>query len=370
MADGDSIGSFSELVGQPHLFGKKKPLYVFYHSSNTPPSMILFGPPGTGKSSYAKLLAKKHNLDFYYLNATDCSSDTLKRTLKKGRKDVPILLVIDEIHRFDKRQQDVLLPHLEEKSVVLIGTSTYNPYFKLTRALRSRCLVYEFKRLSEIDLKTIARRIAPELSSEVINKLVLLAGGDARRLLNMIRIASENGLGLNQVDEFFGADLGYESESERYDLISAFIKSIRASEVDAAVYYLARLLEAGEDAEFIARRLCILASEDVGLADNGAINIASSCLNIVKEIGMPEAKITLSHCTIYLARAKKSNSSYTAIKRAINFIKAGNTLEIPIHLTVKGRSLYKNPHYSNGKPQGAYLSKPQKFYIPKENDIV
>ncbi len=370
MADGGSIGSFSELVGQPHLFGKKKPLYSFYYSDETPPSMILFGPPGTGKSSYAKLLAKKHKLDFYYLNATDCSSETLKRTLKKGSEGKPILLVIDEIHRFDKRQQDILLPYLEEKSVVLIGTSTYNPYFKLTKALRSRCLVYEFKRLSERSLKTIAKKVAPELGGDVIDKLVLLAGGDARRLLNMIRIASENGLSADEVGNFFGGDLGYENESERYDVISAFIKSIRASEVDAAVYYLARLLEAGEDAEFIARRLCILASEDVGLADNRAINIASSCLNIVKEIGMPEAKITLAHCTIYLARAKKSNSSYAAIKRAIDFVKSGNILEIPVYLTVKGRSIYRNPHYSDGKPQGAYLSKPQKFYIPKENDIV
>lgn len=370
MADGDSIGSFDELVGQPHLFERRKPLYSFYHANSVPPSMILFGPPGTGKSSYAKLLAKKHNLDFYYLNATDCSSETLKKALKKGSKEKPILLVIDEIHRFDKRQQDILLPYLEEKSVVLIGTSTYNPYFKLTKALRSRCLVYQFKRLSESDLKTIAKKVAPELGSNVVDKLVLLAGGDARRLLNMIKIASENGLSGEELGEFFGVDLGYENESERYDIISAFIKSIRASEVDAALYYLARLLEAGEDAEFIARRLCILASEDVGLADNRAITIASNCLNIVKEIGMPEAKITLSHCTIYLAKAKKSNSSYTAIRRAIDFIKSGNILEIPVYLTVKGRSLYKNPHYSNGKPQGSYLSKPQKFYIPKENDIV
>ena len=370
MSDGDSIGSFNELVGQLHLFGKGKPLYSFYHSSNFPPSMILFGPPGTGKSSYAKLLAKRHRLDFYYLNATYCSSDTLKKTLKKGSREKPILLVIDEIHRFDKRQQDILLPYLEEKSVVLIGTSTYNPYFKLTKALRSRCLVYEFKRLSESDLKAIAKRIAPELDSDVIDRLVLFASGDARRLLNMIKIASENRLSADEAGEFFGVDLGYKNESERYDLISAFIKSIRASQTDAALYYLARLLEAGEDAEFIARRLCILASEDVGLADNSAILVASACLSIVKEIGMPEAKITLSHCTIYLAKTKKSNSSYAAIKKAIDFVKSGNLLEIPAYLTVKGRSLYKNPHYSGDKPQGAYLSKPHRFYIPKENDTV
>ena len=365
---GDNVESYDDLVGQPHLFKKDKPLYTFYYLSDKPPSLILYGPPGTGKTSYAKLLAMKHKLDFYYLNATDCSSETLKKTLKKGDKESAILIVIDEIHRFDKRQQDILLPYLEDKSVIMIGTSTYNPYFKLTKALRSRCFIYEFKRLSELDLKTFARRIAPEMDNSAINKIVLYASGDARRLKSMLKLVKENGLSSDQIDDFFGVDLGYDNESERYDLISAFIKSVRASQVDATIYYLARLLEAGEEAEFIARRLCILASEDVGLADNNAILVASACLNIVKEIGMPEAKITLAHCSIYLALAKKSNSSYLAIKRAINDIKSGEILDIPKHLTVKGRSLYKNPHNFGGKITQEYLLKERKYYIQKEND--
>ena len=369
-AEGDSIESYDDLVGQLHLFKKGKPLYIFYHSNDKPPSLVLYGPPGTGKTTYAKLLAKKHKLDFFYLNATDCPSETLKKTLKKGSREKPILVVIDEIHRFDKRQQDVLLPYLEEKSVTMIGTSTYNPYFKLTKALRSRCFVYEFKRLSETDLRILSKRLAPDLDERLIDKVILYASGDARRLKNMLKIVIENKLSLEQVDDFFGVDLGYNSESERYDLISAFIKSIRASQVDAAIYYLARLLEAGEDAEFIARRLCILASEDIGLADNNAILVASACLDIVREIGMPEAKITLAHCTIYLALTRKSNSSYLAIKRAINDIKSGEILDVPAHLTVKGRSLYKNPHNFGGRALQEYLSKEKKYYIRKENDRI
>jgi len=368
--EGDGIESYNDLVGQTHLFGKGKPLYTFYYSKDKPPSLVLYGPPGTGKTSYAKLLARKHNLDFYYLNATDCPSEILKKILKKGNQENPILVVIDEIHRFDKRQQDILLPYLEDKSVVMIGTSTYNPYFKLTKALRSRCFVYEFKRLSNLDLKALAKRIAPDLDDRIIDKIVLYASGDARRLKSMLKLASENALNLEKTDDFFGVDLGYNNESERYDLVSAFIKSVRASQVDAAIYYLARLLEAGEDAEFIARRLCILASEDIGLADNNAILIASACLNIVKEIGMPEAEITLAHCTVYLALAKKSNSSYLAIKKAINDVKSGEILEIPKHLTVKGRSQYKNPHNFGGRVLQKYLSKEKKYFIRKENDRI
>ena len=369
--DGSDVSSFDELVGQKHLFGKAKPLYLLYHSDRNPPSLILFGPPGVGKTTYAKLLAKKHNLEYFFLNATDCPTSILKETLKKSTKDKPILVVIDEIHRFDKKQQDILLPFLESGIVILVGTSTFNPYFKLTKALRSRCFVYEFKRLTEEELFEIGKRIMPNLADDKLKKLVLLASGDARRLINMLKVIK----GLDEIpsnlQELFGVDLGYDNESQRYELISAFIKSIRGSDVDASLYYLARLLEAGEDAEFVARRLCILASEDIGLADNNAINIASSTLNIVKEIGMPEAKITLAHCCVYLAKAKKSNSCYAAIKRAISDIKSGNIMKVPHYLTPKGRKDYLNPHNFKGSSvKQKYLEKPVKYFEPKENDTI
>ncbi|WP_022669754.1 AAA family ATPase [Hippea alviniae] len=369
--EGSDVNSFDELVGQKHLFGKNKPLYLFYHSDKIPPSLILFGPPGVGKTSYAKLLAKRHNLEYSFLNATDCPSSLLRETLKKGTKNKPILVVIDEIHRFDKKQQDILLPFLEDKSAILVGTSTFNPYFKLTKALRSRCFVYEFKRLTEEELFEIGKRVIPDLDDDKLRKLVLLASGDARRLLNMIDVLKGVDEIPKEVEELFGGDLGYENETERYGLISAFIKSVRGSDVNASLYYLARLLEAGEDAEFIARRLCILASEDIGLADNNAINIASSTLNIVREIGMPEAKITLAHCCVYLAKAKKSNSCYAAIKKAIADIKGGNIMKVPHYLTPKGRKDYLNPHNFKGSfVKQKYLEKPVEYFTPKENDEI
>ena len=363
--------SLDELVGQTHLFAKNKPLYTFYHSDSVLPSMILYGPPGTGKTTYAKLLSKQHKMDFVHLNATQAESRLLRETLKKS----PVLIVVDEIHRFDKRQQDILLPYLENHDAVMIGTSTYNPYFKLTKALRSRCFLYEFKPLSAEDLKLIAKKALrcfnKEIAGDVLDLIVMYSAHDARKLIKTLEMMKNSDITEESIKSFLSIDTGYANETERYDLISAFIKSIRGSDIDASVYYLARLIKAKEDPEFIARRLCILASEDIGLADSNAVNIASSTLNIVKDIGLPECAINLAHCCIYLAKAKKSNSSYMAVKKAMNDVEQGVIMDVPEHLKSHPTKPYLYPHnYKNSRIKQEYTQRKIKYFEKKENDLI
>ncbi len=363
-------GSLEELVGQDHLLKEGKPLYRFYHSTGNIPSLVLYGPPGSGKSSYARLLAKKRDISFVYINAAISGSRELREAISKK----PVLVVIDELHRFDKRQQDILLPYLEEGSVIMVGTSTHNPYFKLTKALRSRCFVYEFKPLSEEALRVIALRALDCFSKKAdegaVDALIMHAGGDARKLINAIRIMGDT-ITKRDVEEFLSVDSGYSDQTQRYDLISAFIKSMRGSDPDAAIYYLARLIKAGEDPEFIARRLCIFASEDIGLADPHALNMAASTLEIVKDVGLPECSINLAHCTIYLSLAKKSNSSYTAIKKALKDVENGFLLEVPPHLKMHPTRPYLYPHnYPGSYVKQAYTVKPVKYFHKRENDMI
>lgn len=366
---------FGELIGQEHLFGPNKPLYNLYHAKMLPPSLILYGPPGSGKTSYAKLISQKYNTEFEYLNATSCTAKQIREALNKGRSDKPIIIMVDEIHRFDKKQQDILLPYLERKTAILIGTSTENPYFKLSKALRSRCFVYQFKPLKEKDLRQLAHRAVSLLNismdEESLNLLILYSSHDARRLYNMLNILKEHTITPQFIKEQFSIDIGYDNTTQRYDLISAYIKSIRGSDVDAALYYLARLLEANEDVEFIARRLCILASEDVGLADEDAINIASSSLNIVKEIGMPEAKITLAHCTVYLSLTKKSNSCYSAINEAIKDVKNGLLMDVPEWLKSHAKGQYLYPHnFPKSFVEQKYTQRLVKYFKKHINDNI
>lgn len=360
---------FEKLVGQEHLFAKGKPLYNFYYNNTFLPSLILFGPPGSGKTSYAKLLAKKKNLKYLYLNASIATLKDIKSAIEANQR---ILLVIDEIHRLDQKQQDYLLSFLEN-NVVLVGTSFHNPYFKLNRALRSRLFVYEFKNLSEKDLSLLLDRVEKQgiiIETDARFILIKQANHDARKLMNILLALNLKHISKKDVESLFNIDLSYDNLQEHYDFISAFIKSIRGSDPDAAVYYLARMLEGGEDAEFIARRLCILSCEDIGLADTNAINIAANTLFIVQNIGMPEARISLAFCTIYLALAKKSNSSYLAISKAQSDIKNGVLLNVPKHLKTNAKD-YLYPHnYKQSYVDQEYLEKRLKYFFPKENDEI
>lgn len=360
---------FEKLVGQEHLFVKGKPLYNFYYNNTYLPSLILFGPPGSGKTSYAKLIAKQKNLKYLYLNASIATLKDIKSALEENQH---ILLVIDEIHRLDQKQQDYLLSFLEN-NVVLVGTSFHNPYFKLNRALRSRLFVYEFKSLSEKDLSLLLDRVEKQgifIETDARFILIKQANHDARKLMNILLALNLKHIPKKDVENLFNIDLSYDNLQEHYDFISAFIKSIRGSDPDAAVYYLARMLEGGEDAEFIARRLCILSSEDIGLADKNAINIAASTLFIVQNIGMPEARISLAFCTIYLALAKKSNSAYLAISKAQSDIKNGVLLNVPKHLKTNAKD-YIYPHnYKHSYVAQEYLEKRLKYFSPKENDEI
>ncbi len=362
------IGSFEELVGQNHLFAKGKPLYNFYYNQSYLPSLILFGLPGSGKTTYAKLIAKQKNLKYVYLNASIATLKDIKKSLDVKER---VLLVIDEIHRLDQKQQDYLLSFIEN-NVVLIGTSFHNPFFKLNRALRSRLFVYEFKGLSEADLFVILDRLEKKgitIEKDARFLIVKQANHDARKLMNILLALNSKHITKKDVENLFTIDLSYDNLQEHYDFISAYIKSIRGSDPDAAIYYLARMLESGEDPEFIARRLCILSCEDIGLAQKDAINIAASTLFIVQNIGMPEARISLAFCTIYLALAKKSNSSYVAISKAQADIKNGVLLNVPKHLKTNSKD-YLYPHnYKNSYVKQQYLEKKLKYFYPKENDI-
>lgn len=363
------IESFEQLVGQEHLFLKGRPLYNFYYNNTYLPSLILYGPPGCGKTSYAKLIANKKKLRYIYLNASIVTLKDIKSALET--KD-HVLLVLDEIHRLDQKQQDYLLSFLEN-NVVLVGTSFHNPYFKLNRALRSRLFVYEFKGLNEKDLSLLLDRVETQgITIEKDARFILIkqSNHDARKLMNILLALNLSHITKKDVENFFNIDLSYDNLKEHYDFISAYIKSIRGSDPDAAIYYLARMLQSGEDPEFIARRLCILASEDIGLADKNAINIAASTLFIVQNIGMPEARINLAFCTIYLALAKKSNSTYLAINKAQSDIKNGVLLNVPEHLKTNAKD-YLYPHnYKCSYIKQEYLEKKLKYFYPKENDEI
>ncbi|MEK6658697.1 MAG: replication-associated recombination protein A [Campylobacterota bacterium] len=357
--------SFDEIIGQEHLSAKNAPLRVLCEK-NALGHSFFFGPSGCGKTSIARIIAKVMDLPFYEFNATSIKIEELRRIFEQYKNALQKpLIFIDEVHRLAKNQQEVLLPVMENNSVLIIGASTENPFFSLTSAIRSRSMLFELHYISNEALKGLLYKALSCTSlvcdEDAAEYLYASSGGDARSMLKLLEFASN-------IDSHITPNLlkslrpnalsaGSSEAGVHYDLTSAMIKSIRGSDMDAAIYYLARLIEGGESADFIARRLVILASEDIGNANPQALTLATSAMTSVSKIGYPEARIILAQCVIYLASSPKSNSAYLAINDALNMVKSGVMLDIPKNITQRNEG-YLYPHDFGGFVKQKYLSKP------------
>ncbi|MBN2745057.1 MAG: replication-associated recombination protein A [Marinilabiliaceae bacterium] len=389
-----------QYIGQKHLVGEKAVLRRMLESGNLS-SIILWGPPGVGKTTLAKIIASQMNRPFHVLSAINSGVKDVREVIEKAKNSrffnsaAPILF-IDEIHRFSKSQQDSLLGAVEQGVVTLIGATTENPSFEVITPLLSRCQVYVLKSLEEQDMLDLLHRVFAEdvllqkRQLKLTNKEALLrfAGGDARKLLNIIELVANGEEGdmveftNDKVTEYLQKNPAqYDKDGEmHYDIISAFIKSIRGSDPDAAVYWLARMVEGGEDPKFIARRLIISASEDVGLANPNALLLATQCFQAIQMVGWPESRIILSETTIYLATSPKSNSAYMAINQAQEVVRQTGNLPVPLHLRNAPTKLMKqmgygeNYKYSHDYPNNFVAQqflpdelKTNRLYTPQNN---
>lgn len=353
-----------ELVGQQHLVGEKGVLRLTIAQGKVP-SMIFWGPPGVGKTTIANIIANQVKAPFQTLSAISAGVKDVREVIQRASRSGKIILFIDEIHRFNKSQQDALLGAVEKGVITLIGATTENPSFEVNSALLSRCQVYTLKALELDDLKGLLDNALAEdeklkaLSIEIkeYEALIQLSGGDARKLLNLLELVVD-AMGADEKIEITNEKVRdiaqnrmaiYDKSGEQhYDIISAFIKSIRGSDPNAALYWLARMIEGGEDVKFIARRLLISASEDIGLANPNALLIATNTFQAVSMIGYPEAEIVLSQCVTYLACSPKSNASYLAIKKARQLVRDTGDLSVPLHLRNAPTKLMKDMNYGTG----------------------
>lgn len=360
--------TLDDYIGQTHLVGENGVLRRMITTGNVS-SFILWGPPGVGKTTLARILANATKAPFFTLSAVTSGVKDVREVIDRCRSEAmgmfstgrPILF-IDEIHRFSKSQQDSLLGAVENGTVTLIGATTENPSFEVIRPLLSRAQVYVLKSLEEPELQTLLNRAittdeilkSSDVKVEQTDALFRFSGGDARKLLNILDLLQQSTpLGTPMVindgivtSTLQQNPLAYDKQGEmHYDIISAFIKSVRGSDPDAAVYWLARMIEGGEDPVFIARRLAILAGEDIGLANPNALLLANATFDIVHKVGMPEARIPLAECTIYLATSPKSNSAYMAIDAALAEVRKSGNLPVPLHIRNAPTSLMKNLGY-------------------------
>jgi len=349
--------------GQKHLVGPDGILRR-YIEGGVIPSMILWGPPGVGKTTLANIIANQMKVPFVALSAINSGVKDIRDVIDQAKKRQGTVLFIDEIHRFNKSQQDALLGAVEKGIVTLVGATTENPSFEVISALLSRCQVYILKHLSKDELIELVDKALEQdewmrhrnVKVQEYEALLTISGGDARKLLNLLEIVAE---GVQNVDEVIVTNelvkqvaqqniVMYDKSGEmHYDLVSAMIKSIRGSDPNAAVYWLARMIEGGEDPKFIARRLLIAASEDIGLANSNALLMATSCFQAVQMIGYPEAQIILSQCTVYLATSPKSNATYMAIKNARQMVQQTGNLPVPLHIRNAPTKLMKEIGYGN-----------------------
>ena len=365
--------TLDEYIGQKHLVGQGAILRQMIESGNIA-SFILWGPPGVGKTTLARIIAHQLQRPFYTLSAVTSGVKEVRDVIDKAKRSSAMnsglfapadgrspILFIDEIHRFSKSQQDSLLGAVEEGTITLVGATTENPSFEVITPLLSRCQVYVLKSLDKDDLMELLNRVLTKdeyirsLGIQVKENEALLrfSGGDARKLLNIIELVANSGVKIidneTVTKQLQQNPVAYDKDGEmHYDIISAFIKSVRGSDPQAAIYWLARMIEGGEDPKFIARRLVILASEDIGLANPNAMLLANTCFDVVNKIGWPEGRIPLAETTIYLATCKKDNSAYLAIDEALAKVRETGNLPVPLHLRNAPTNLMKDLGYHDG----------------------
>lgn len=346
--------TLSECVGQEHLLGEGKPLRVAIEKKELF-SFILWGPPGCGKTTIARIYAQSLGAEFHELSAVDAGKEDIRQVIKGGQVHFggkPLVLFVDEIHRFNKAQQDFLLPFVENGTLTLIGATTENPSFEVIPALLSRCRLFVLKELTEENMTAVLARAKVKLLKPAREWLVAFAGGDARQALTILESAQKlyGNTSLESLKEAAqSSHIRYDKKGdEHYNTISAFIKSMRASQPDAAMYYLARMIEAGEDPKFIARRMVIFASEDIGLAQPTALVVANAVFRAVEIIGYPEAAINLAHGVAYLAQSKKDRSANDALALARADVQATGNLPIPLKVRNAPTKLMKNLEYGKG----------------------